>query len=527
MEKKKVWVLVCVIGILLLAIGISFAFWKVLLQQESVNVVNSSCLKLELQDQNEISLENAVPILDEDGMLLTPYEFTLTNVCNSNATFDITLEILNETTFEDFDFLKVMMDEKDPELITTKPEIEPSLLEAKTSYFLKKGYLGANESKSYKLRLWMDEDTPAEERYMNKAFQSKIVVVATTYEKEIDTEAPIADFTTTKVDGGYLIDARTSTDAGSGITTYYYSKDGINWISSKEDNYVFKDDNMISYGIASEVITSRMNANVYDIYVKVEDNFENMSSVVKKNVRARELVLDETIDNNLRYVGANPNNYVTFNNEVWRVIGVMNHVINQNGNLESRLKIVKNENIGNYAYGTYWPASNLKDYLNTSYISNIALESQNMIGQAIWDLGSAPFNTQGYGLPKQFYEKERGDEFPSASEGKWLGNISLIYLSDYGFAVGGEESTRVSCLNKTIGTWDGNVICRNNAWLFLADALTLTSTGIYPYTIAQKGYPWTVYWSNAFRVYPSLYLKSDVRITAGDGSLENPFQLAI
>ena len=66
MEKKKAWVLVCVIGILLLAIGISFAFWKVLLQQESVNVVNSSCLKLELQDQNEISLENAVPIANSN-----------------------------------------------------------------------------------------------------------------------------------------------------------------------------------------------------------------------------------------------------------------------------------------------------------------------------------------------------------------------------------------------------------------------------------------------------------------------------
>lgn len=280
MEKKKVWVLVCVIGVLLLAIGISFAFWKVLLQQESVNVVNSSCLKLELQDQNEISLENTVPILDEDGMLLTPYEFTLTNVCNSNATFDITLEILNETTFEDFDFLKVMMDEKDPELITTKPEIEPSLLEAKTSYFLKKGYLGANESKSYKLRLWMDEDTPAEERYMNKAFQSKIVVVATTYEKEIDTEAPIADFTTTEVDGGYLIDARTSTDAGSVIATYYYSKDGINWISSKEDNYVFKDAEILTSGKAIDVIQSVATDKVYDIYVKVEDEFENISEVV-------------------------------------------------------------------------------------------------------------------------------------------------------------------------------------------------------------------------------------------------------
>jgi len=43
------------------------------------------------------------------------------------------------------------------------------------------------------------------------------------------------------------------------------------------------------------------------------------------------LLYDETIDNNLRYVGASPNNYVLFNDELWRVIGVMNNVEDESG----------------------------------------------------------------------------------------------------------------------------------------------------------------------------------------------------
>ncbi len=44
-----------------------------------------------------------------------------------------------------------------------------------------------------------------------------------------------------------------------------------------------------------------------------------------------ELKFDRTKDNNLRYVGANPNNYVKFNNELWQIIGVMNNMELDNG----------------------------------------------------------------------------------------------------------------------------------------------------------------------------------------------------
>lgn len=37
-----------------------------------------------------------------------------------------------------------------------------------------------------------------------------------------------------------------------------------------------------------------------------------------------------------RYIGSSPNNYITYNNEVWRIIGVF----------DGRIKIIRNDSIG-------------------------------------------------------------------------------------------------------------------------------------------------------------------------------------
>ena len=50
-----------------------------------------------------------------------------------------------------------------------------------------------------------------------------------------------------------------------------------------------------------------------------------------------------------RYIGNNPNNYVIFNDEVWRIIGVF-PVVNAKGETENRIKIVRNDYIGSYSW---------------------------------------------------------------------------------------------------------------------------------------------------------------------------------
>ena len=74
---------------------------------------------------------------------------------------------------------------------------------------------------------------------------------------------------------------------------------------------------------------------------------------------------DNTTDNNLRYVGANPCNYVYFNCsttnpeemssstcEVWRIIGIMNNVDDGTGKKETRLKLIRRDSLGSYSWDT-------------------------------------------------------------------------------------------------------------------------------------------------------------------------------
>ena len=53
---------------------------------------------------------------------------------------------------------------------------------------------------------------------------------------------------------------------------------------------------------------------------------------------------DGTSDKNFRYVGNNPKNYVTFNNETWRIIGIFD-TKDENGNSDKRIKLIRDESL--------------------------------------------------------------------------------------------------------------------------------------------------------------------------------------
>ena len=66
-----------------------------------------------------------------------------------------------------------------------------------------------------------------------------------------------------------------------------------------------------------------------------------------------------------RYIGKNPNNYITFNNEVWRIIGVF----------DGRIKIIRNDTLGNMFFD--YKKSGV-GFSTTNYGSNDWTDSQLM-----------------------------------------------------------------------------------------------------------------------------------------------------
>ena len=230
-----------------------------------------------------------------------------------------------------------------------------------------------------------------------------------------------------------------------------------------------------------------------------------------------------------RYRGASPKNYVTFNNEVWRIIGVF-PTDDGTGNIENRIKIIKDQSIGNYKWDTgesnNWarPAT-LNTELNTTYLNSLDSTSQSMISNAKFYLG-------GYGGSKikkdvmyQYERKINGSKyFYKTNPNSWVGKLGLMYASDYGYAVSDECTSNLYDYN--------NTTCKTNNWLFksinewlLPQYATFSSYALYVYS-GGNVYNYVVNRSqNGAR--PVLYLKSNVKITGGDGTLTDPYTLGL
>ena len=163
-------------------IGISYAMWRRTLSQTDTNRITADCFEITLTNEKDmISLENAFPLYDEEGMELTPYTFTIQNKCASYASYNVNLELLDTVAEEsrlDPKYLKVVLDENTPKLLSGNKAVEPTLSNAYTSYELTTDYLVQNEEKTYNLRLWLDEKVTLNDPVVGKSIIATITVTA-------------------------------------------------------------------------------------------------------------------------------------------------------------------------------------------------------------------------------------------------------------------------------------------------------------------------------------------------------------
>ena len=219
---------------------------------------------------------------------------------------------------------------------------------------------------------------------------------------------------------------------------------------------------------------------------------------------------DNTIDSNLRYVGENPNNYVSFNNELWRIVGNFNVYNTETNQNEILTKIVSSNSIGTYAWDSNgiaeWNQASLMSFLNKKYMNAFTTSGLSAsIANIRWNLGSFKLDKEPTNL--SLYNAERGtDHITNPSDGVerqdyWDGKIGLLYASDIFYSENNDD-----------------------AWLPNDDYWTLTSF----YNEEEEGIlckgcipnP-----SESHEVYPSLYLKSGVKIESGTGTYDDPYIL--
>ena len=226
------------------------------------------------------------------------------------------------------------------------------------------------------------------------------------------------------------------------------------------------------------------------------------------------LYKDEYEEGKYTYKGTNPNNYITFNNEMWRIIS-----IDSNG----LIKIMRNESIGNQAWDSTmsnkWDRpSDIKTYLNGEYLATITTNQDKIVSHT-WSIGGVSSGNSD--LAGQI-ASENGTQSQSAS-------IGMITASEYLRANSNAEQCETVNLNNTNAS-----TCLSTNWMYnivssIAGLWTISpednnSTGVFD-VISYNGSlntDFAYYGING--VFPTLYLTASLSLS-GSGTESDPFTI--
>ena len=246
-------------------------------------------------------------------------------------------------------------------------------------------------------------------------------------------------------------------------------------------------------------------------------------------------------DNNYRYAGANPNNYICLGSDattcpddnLFRIIGVFG----------DKVKVIKDKSVVKMHWDTSnyntWSISSLNTYLNGTYLTSMGTLSDK-IDVATWKVGGNTWDNISVSTAKEVYDYEIKNPSTTASTGEteYSAKIGLMYVSDYMFAVLQDNWTLVA-YNSNDATKDYRAIKAEN-WLYLgSDEYTITrssknsgevfaiySSGeVYSYSVScdsGEPLPCSVY---AKYARPSFYLISSVEYSGGTGTSSDPIRI--
>ena len=245
----------------------------------------------------------------------------------------------------------------------------------------------------------------------------------------------------------------------------------------------------------------------------------------------------------IRYQGKNPDNYVWFNDELWRIIGDVPVCLESGcSSTKDRVKIIRNDSIGAIKYGdnSTWMGSNIQNLLNTCYLGKTSSCDSYCYSQGTSAKGTCDYSLDGIdvsdyygqmvedvyfnvGVPSSGSNANADAQYTKeiASYANTTSKIGLMYASDWGYAIEGFSGVLESS-GKPQNSSDKN-------WLFSSGyEWTISAySSSYPLLVAFHGYLFgnTAYYGYAVR--PVLYLKSGVYVIGGTGTKVDPYRIGI
>ena len=466
-EKKgiKISIILTLIGVVSLVTGITFAIYENTINAGKSQVIKTGVVNFTLTEStNGLVLDNLQELTDYEGMAQeTFYEFTIKNTGNTITDYEISLVDKPNSSYTG-----TILNEKYIKVGLLKNNSKEIIVNLKNvNRLIDKVTLDVEDTVNYKLRLWLDFGDLEDEAKEALVGQQIFLALKINGIQNVN-KVPTGADTLIKL---------TDNKDNSGLYTITHAKDSTLQIGTNED------------------ITE------------------------------------------YRYRGANPKNYVTFNNEVWRIIGVF-PTDDGTGNIENRIKLIKDQSIGNNYWNTTqvaststynnWTGATLMKYLNATYYNSLINDNSiDMVDDVKYYLGG--YNGSLIVEKDVAYQNERkisgSSYYYGTNPNSWVGKLALMYASDYGYATTDACTQLLSSYN--------NTTCTSNNWLYnikvnewiLSQAASGNSYAFYVYY--GGGVSNTTVSSNQMAVRPTLYLKSEVQITEGDGTSTNPYKLSI
>ena len=473
LKQNKLILIIFMISIILIITGVTYSLYEILFTGRKEQVIDAGGIVFKYNETSDgLILDNNSILDDTAGKSQEKYfdfEISLTSNKNTSINYIIAIDENDISTLTN-DKVKVYLTNQDNIEIVSPISISQLEVDANKNNY-KKLYnkqINQGEKHLYRLRTWIDDT------------------------KDLYTET---------------------------------SNDGNHTLEMKDVIYKFKINVYTVLDSEESIVTG------VDTLIKLTDNKDNSGLYTITHPKDSTLQIGNDKDiTEYRYRGASPKNYVNFNNETWRILGVF-PTDDGTGKIENRIKIVRDQSIGNNRWDTYdknnWATASLKTNLNSTYLSGLTIETQSMIGNTKYYLGG--YNTANIqkDVMYQYERKTSGSTYYyGTNPNSWVGKLALMYASDYGYAASDECTQNLSNYNDTTCTvynWLYNL--KDKEWL-LPQSARGGSNAFYVYSNGYVGYNFDVY-NNQLAVRPVIYLKYNVQISSGDGTSSNPYKFIL
>ena len=254
-----------------------------------------------------------------------------------------------------------------------------------------------------------------------------------------------------------------------------YTEPGVLSVKDKTDGEIKKDE---------VIIKGKVNPNkigTYKVTYTVSDSLDN-ETTVKRTVEVIEslskVVTEDTKNTNNYYKGASSDNYVMFNNILFRMVKI---------NSDGTVTIASENPLANIDYGAKnnrFDGSNMDEWLNNYFYPQLNDKSKKLIVSSKW---CDDIYTEG---------KTTCDRYSKAK------NVGILSLQDYVNSLDNEKNTYLEIMART---WYNNFDNNNKVW-------SVKSSG-------KEAYNDNI----LLNIKPAITLKKDTKITGGTGERDDPY----